>query len=270
MNKQVPWKRKSKMQIHSANPGKAVCLCIGLLTLFLFSPLFSGINNVGSWFGMGLGMLVIVYAIFRERFHACLRLLWQKTVSRALLCAVGVVLAIAVILVLLIIGKMVARASHTEVPNTATVIVLGCRVKGSEPSTALRQRLDAAYDYLRVHENAVCILSGGQGHDEEISEAECMRRYLVQMGITEDRLLMEDTSTNTAENLRYSAELIRLHGLSDHVAIVTQSYHQCRASMWAEDADLIPYAINAGATFRSYPTSFLRDLLGVAHKVVFG
>lgn len=270
MNKQTHWKRKSKIQIQTADPGKAVCFCIGLLTLFLFSPLFSGVNNIGSWFGMGLGILVIVYAIFREGFHACLRLLWKKTFFRVLLSAAGAVLAAVVILILLIIGKMIARASHTDVPDSATVIVLGCRVKGSEPSTALRQRLDAAYEYLCAHENAACILSGGQGHDEEISEAECMRRYLVQKGIAEDRLLMEEMSTSTAENLRYSAELIRLYGLSDHVAIVTQSYHQCRASMWAEDADLIPYAINAGATFRSYPTSFLRDFLGVAHKVVFG
>lgn len=270
MNQQTHWKRNRKPQIQTADIGKKVCFGIGLVTFFLFSPIFSGVNNIGSWFGMGLGILVIVYAIFRDRFRACLRLLWQKPFFQMLLSAVGAVLAIAVILSLLIIGKMVARASHTDVPDTATVIVLGCRVKGSEPSTALRQRLDAAYDYLRAHEDAMCILSGGQGHDEDISEAECMRRYLVQKGIAEDRLLMEEASTNTAENLRFSAELIRLHGLPDHVALVTQSYHQCRASMWAKDVDLIPYAINARATFRTYPTSFLRDFLGVAHKVVFG
>ena len=64
----------------------------------------------------------------------------------------------------------------------STVVVLGCQVKGEAPSLTLTERLDAAYDYLCSHPDAACILSGGQGDDEKISEAECMYRYLTKKG----------------------------------------------------------------------------------------
>ena len=88
------------------------------------------------------------------------------------------------------------------------MIVLGCGVNGDRPSLMLTERLDAAYDYLNTHEEVVCILSGGQGKGENISEAECMYRSLTEKGIARDRLYKEDRSTSTRENLLYSKKII--------------------------------------------------------------
>ena len=95
------------------------------------------------------------------------------------------------------------------------LLVLGCRVYGARPSRLLRWRADRAAKYLKAHPQSVAVLSGGQGRDEAISEAEAMRRLLTQAGIAPSRLLLEDKSTSTQENIAFSGEILAKNGLSD-------------------------------------------------------
>ncbi len=105
------------------------------------------------------------------------------------------------------------------------VIVLGAQVRGEMPTLVLSARIRAAAEYLKEHPAAVAIASGGKGNGENISEAEAIRRGLVRLGISEDRILLEDRSTSTAENLRFSAEVIQRYerGMSGMDAAVTTS-----------------------------------------------
>ncbi len=89
------------------------------------------------------------------------------------------------------------------------VIILGAQVRGEVPTLVLSARIRAAAEYLNEHPGAVAVASGGKGSGENISEAEAIRRGLVRLGISEERILLEDRSTSTAENLRYSAEVIQ-------------------------------------------------------------
>ena len=89
-----------------------------------------------------------------------------------------------------------------------TVMIFGCYVRGEEPGRTLTTRLDAALSLLKRYPNADCIVSGGQGSNEAISEAEAMRRYLVSRGIAEERITLEDRSTNTSENLEYTFAIL--------------------------------------------------------------
>jgi len=89
------------------------------------------------------------------------------------------------------------------------VIVLGAQVRGEVPTLVLSARIRTAAEYLKEHPAAMAVASGGQGSGENISEAEAIRRGLVRLGISEDRILTEDRSTSTAENLRFSAEVIQ-------------------------------------------------------------
>ena len=77
--------------------------------------------------------------------------------------------------------------------------------------------------YPHVH----LILSGGQGAGEHISESEAMKRFLVDNGIQEERLLVEDLSTSTYENLLFSTE--KLPDSEDEITIITSDYHLARA-----------------------------------------
>jgi uncharacterized SAM-binding protein YcdF (DUF218 family) len=105
------------------------------------------------------------------------------------------------------------------------MIVLGAQVNGTKVSKALRYRLDAAYDYAVKNKNTKIIVSGAQGYREDVTEAQAMRDYLVEKGISEKRILMEEKSTNTNENIKYSKELLEN---ADYVVIVTNRFHLFR------------------------------------------
>lgn len=105
------------------------------------------------------------------------------------------------------------------------MIVLGAQVNGTKVSKALRCRLDAAISYAMDNKETKVIVSGAQGYKEDITEAKAMRDYLVENGLEEERVIMEDKSTNTNENIMYSKKLMEQ---SDYVVIVTNRFHLYR------------------------------------------
>ena len=114
--------------------------------------------------------------------------------------------------------------------------------KGNIPSLALRYRLDAALEYAEAYPHVMLVVSGGQGPDEDIEEAIVMRDYLVENGIAEDRIIVENRSTSTYENLLFSQEILPEDVTS--VTIVTSDFHLQRSKFIAEgigwDADVVP------------------------------
>lgn len=111
------------------------------------------------------------------------------------------------------------------------VIILGAKVNGEIPSLSLRYRLESAVDYAIQYPHVKLVLSGGQGKDEGISEAEAMYHYLKEHGIAEDRLVIEDQSTSTYENLQFSQKIIpEVSG----VTIISSDYHLARARFLAK------------------------------------
>lgn len=107
------------------------------------------------------------------------------------------------------------------------VIVLGAKVNATAPSGALRQRIDAAAGYLEANPDTLCIASGGQGDDEGISEAQCIRDNLMTLGIDGARIVLEDRSVDTYTNLQNSIPL--LPEGTRTVGIVTSDFHVFRS-----------------------------------------
>jgi uncharacterized SAM-binding protein YcdF (DUF218 family) len=126
-------------------------------------------------------------------------------------------------------------AAAKKPAENATVIVLGAGINGDQPSLMLTQRLDAAVEYLDQNEESVCIVSGGQGLDEDYSEASVMANYLTSKGIENSRVYLEDRSTNTDENIRFSKAIIDRESLNSTVVIATQEFHQYRAQAMAKN-----------------------------------
>ena len=124
--------------------------------------------------------------------------------------------------------KNVASGKHTY------LIVLGAKVKpGGIPSLSLQYRLDAALDYLKENQQTKVIVSGGQGPDEEQTEASFMRDYLIANGIEKNRIITEEQSTSTYENLYYSFAL--LPETEQAVTIVSNDFHLRRATYIANE-----------------------------------
>ena len=99
-------------------------------------------------------------------------------------------------------------------------------------------RLEVALAFAQANPASPIVLSGGQGYGEDISEAEAMKRYLLEKGVDESRLYMEDKSTNTFENIQFSKRILEEHRLSPTVVIATQEFHQYRAQAFARRAGL--------------------------------
>ena len=113
------------------------------------------------------------------------------------------------------------------------MLILGCQVKPWGPSILLQDRLEEALDYLEEHPDMTVIVSGGQGPDEPVTEAACMKEVLMRCGIPEMQILVEDQSHNTIQNITYSAQLMEEHGLDPKqgVLIVSNGFHLTRARM---------------------------------------
>ena len=149
-----------------------------------------------------------------------------------------------------------------EVPDLDYLIVLGAQVKEDGPSVVLRFRLERAYEYLMANPDTKCILSGGQGRNEPVPEAVGMKTWLIEKGIPESRLLLEDQSLNTKENIEYSKKL--LHGEDPSVGIVTNNFHIFRACAIARKSGLRNVTgISAFSTPFYLPNNMLREYLGV-------
>lgn len=231
------------MQIAFIIIGASVFLCF-------FAALFDGVLNFGNIAGMALGAAYIILGLLINRFDSTN----QKLIAVSLVC-----------LLLLIVFKMyeIYKAGKTTADREKVVIVLGCRVKGDKPSLALIKRTDAAYKFLLNNPESVAILSGGQGRDENLSEALCMQKLLHERGILRDRLILEDKSTTTDENIRFSLEIMAQLGMKKEAAIATSEYHQKRAAAICRKYDLKSSAVSSKTKLTLLPTFLFREMFGV-------
>ncbi len=151
----------------------------------------------------------------------------------------GSVLA-AVLLLLLGGGVLfVAGWQDTATFEEDAVIVLGCAVEGMEPSEQLRCRLDTALEYHRQNPSASIIVTGGQGSDENDTEAAVMARYLIAGGVPEEQILLEDRATSTKENFEYSAEILEEQlPAGSSVCFITSDFHIFRSGRLAKQAGI--------------------------------
>ncbi|NLG05894.1 MAG: YdcF family protein [Clostridia bacterium] len=142
-----------------------------------------------------------------------------------------IVLVMMTVTFLFVEGQIISGMTTKPESGLSYVIVLGAGVRGTTPTRPLLLRMQCAYEYLSANPETIAIASGGQGADEDISEAQCIRDYLVNQGIDAKRILMEDQSTSTEENLRNSFELIPQD--AETVGILTNGFHIYRSLLIA-------------------------------------
>lgn len=128
-------------------------------------------------------------------------------------------------------GMIISNMSADTGKDCSYLIVLGCQIRGRHITKSLQSRLDTAYEYAEAHPDTVIIVSGGQGPGEELSEAQAMYEYLTERGIDPARIIREDQSFNTDQNMRYSVKLI--DDPAARVGVVTSNFHVFRARMLA-------------------------------------
>ena len=220
----------------------------------------SGTNFYLTWIAMGLASIVLGLLIqfgFFEMLPSLVRYLLIGLFS------------IGIIMVIVISSLVLTKFDSKGEDNLDYIVVIGAQVKANGPSVALRYRLDRAVSYLEENKNTVCIVSGGQGYNEHISEAECMETYLVEHGIEKERIIKEDKSTNTCENFEYSMKVVNLK--DKRVGVVTNNFHMYRALKIAKKCGIKnAYGIAAGSVKSYLPNNLFREVLAVVKDFVFG
>lgn len=246
---------------------RAILLFFGTAGLAAYLlPFFKRrILNIGNLAGLIVCTGVVAYAVFMPQLHRLIGRYWQKTAGRIALIILFSGIAVSVVLTA-VMSVLMIRAARTEPSENATVVILGCKVYGERPSIMLTERMDAAISYLDAYPESVCIVSGGQGHDETISEAECMYIYLTGHGISPDRIYKEDQSTSTRENLAFSYEIIRANGLNAKIAIATNGFHEYRAGKIADALGLEHGAVPGRTALWLFPTYYTRELFGILYE----
>jgi uncharacterized SAM-binding protein YcdF (DUF218 family) len=195
------------------------------INLFLGKISFSEV-----FFVLGVGL--IIYHYTKKQIKEYIK---SKKIIKNL-CIIVKYCIVGFLLMFIIIETAIVVFPKKNEDYSSYVIVLGAGVKGETPSITLRQRLDKTIEYINNQDKKTnIIVSGGQGRGEDISEAEAMKRYLVEKGIDENIIIMENKSTSTNENLMFSKKILEESSnknISDlDIKIITSDFHAFRSNM---------------------------------------
>lgn len=237
----------------------AVFLIAAAGLIWFLIPLLWQVVNIGSVCGLAVCLLLLVGSLFFGRIRtACQN---SKTLRRVFL-TVGVLFCLGALWSLAMTCCMFSAAA-AKPPENAAAVVLGSLVDGTEPSADLRGRIDCAAVYLKEHPGAKCIASGGRGHREAVTEASAIKKALVSSGIDPQRILLEESSVNTKENLRRSLAIMKQNGISAPLAIITDDYHEFRACSIARSLGIKAYAVPTRTPWFIFSSCWSREVLAL-------
>lgn len=231
-------------------------IIIGVLSILEWGISFSSIFLIVS--------MALIYIVFSRRD------LCSKSKHLNIIYNIyKVIIIIFVSLFLLLEGLILLNINETKdvdkVDNIDTMIVLGAKVNGTEISNTLKLRLDKAIEYYNKHKSVNIIVSGGQGNDENITEALAMKNYLISNGVNSNNIIEENKATTTLENIIYSKKILDNMNNKGKVLIVTSDYHLFRGRLIAsilgiENEGLCSTSSISGRLYymiREYPTSII-------------
>lgn len=231
-------------------------IIVGLLATLEWGISFSSIFLIVS--------MVLVYVIFPMR-DICIRCKFGKIIYHVYKVTIIIFLTSFVILEGLILLNINESKHIYKYENVGAMIILGAKVNGEEVSKTLKLRLDKAIEYYNQDNSINIIVSGGQGTDENITEALAMKRYLEVNGVNSNNIIEENKATTTLENIIYSKEILDDMDINGKVLIVTSDYHLFRGRFIASilgirNEGLCSMSSLSGRLYymiREYPTSII-------------
>jgi len=218
----------------------------------IFSLIYFVLCHIYVPWGLSLGFIWLLLAAF-----ACLRifLLTRKINGKSKIptwiSVVYQVIAVSCIAIFVVMECIIAFAATSDAPQDLDyVIILGAGLNGEVPSRPLQQRIDKAVGYNDTNSDVIFIASGGQGQFETISEAEAIKRALMSAGVDSDRIILENRSTSTEENIEYSYAILDDMGVKDaKIGVLTNGFHIYRARLIARQQGHYTYGVPAVTLF---------------------
>lgn len=245
---------------------RIVCIVLAVLCLIYYTicASYAGIKSSFIWIWLvgSAGFLTLyVFGLLEARNIYVLPAVVKYTTG----AVTGAVVMLFIVLEICIITSMNQKPQS----NCDYIIVLGCQIRGDRITKSLKKRLDAAYDYAVSNPDTEIIVSGGQGQGENKTEALAMYEYLCEKNIAPERIIMEDKSTDTNENMLYSIRYIDDKNAS--VGIVTNNFHIFRAKLLARGKGLKNICgIPASSDKVLFVNYMVREAIGIVKDFVYG
>lgn len=237
-------------------------LCLGY---YLASALYAGFGSSFLPFWLFMAFIFLLFAIILI-CHSRYQIL--NYIPKIIRTVVIILLVTGTLFFGVMEGLVISGMNDTADGQVEYVIVLGAQVRGTRITKMLARRIDAAEEYLNEYPDCKVICTGGQGIGEDISEAEAIKGKLIENGIDEDRILIEDESASTNENLKFSLELI--NDKDAKIAVVTNNYHVYRGKLLAKH---VGFTNVQGIAGESEPILFLnylvREGFALAKEIIF-
>ena len=247
------WRKRG----HAFSAFREVLLILGVV-LIVETLIVSTLSNFNlgvilpAFFGVPLVFVSLVLPKMKRGFLAFLK--WLIAACY-----------LAAFLIFAVCGFLMIRASSEGAHAEAdAIIVLGAAVHGDKVTWVLENRLHTAMEYLEAHPNAICVVSGGQGPGESVTEASAMKKYMVEGGIDENRVFTEELAKNTMENFANSKVIIDgALGEQARIAFVTTNFHVYRAGQVAKEQGIDAVGIPAEDVWYLRLNNFLRECVGI-------
>ena len=243
----------------------SICLCVSNISLIRHEG-YRPVNLLGIL----LSLFLVLGEVFLWRFDYYVSGSQFEVMIHDM--AANLLAAVYLYVECMLIGIIVAdlfAARYWPDYDKDFMIILGCGIRqDGTPTPLLRGRVDKALEYARKQKEAtgkdlIFVPSGGQGPNEVISESESMKNYLLSKGIPEERILMEDQSTTTFENMKFSKEKIMAIDPNAKIAYSTTNYHVFRSGLFARRVKMRAQGIGARTKWYFWPNAAVREFVGL-------
>ncbi len=245
-----------------------IALCISNIALIIREG-----RRLVNVLGIILSVLVIGVSVFLFIFNFSFSGSEREAMIYDLI--VNIIASVYLYAECMLLGTMVAdaiAAKYEPEKNKDYLIILGCGLRDDgTPTPLLRGRIDRALEFCErqkkeTGKDLTFITSGGQGPNEPVSESAAMKRYLMEKGIPEDRIIEEDRSTDTAENMEFSKAIIWERDPGAKVAFSTTNYHVFRSGLFARRVKMRAVGMGAKTKWYFWPNAAVREFVGLLTK----
>ncbi|WBW95194.1 YdcF family protein [Oceanirhabdus sp. W0125-5] len=225
--------------------------------------------SLGWGFYLGLKLFVFIGIVFIT--HGLLRLFNKKYKKNLLNKIVTFGISLFIVSFVIIQCMISYQGDKNNLSDMDYVIILGTQVIGDRPGLELKNRLDKAIRIINDNQSCKIIVCGGTGYNQKFSEAYVMKKYLIEKGIDNDRILKEEKSTNTYENIKNANDIIRNIDNRDNikVGVCSNDYHVYRGKIISKKFELNPVGIYAKTPLYIIPNHRMREYCSILYYWLF-
>ena len=243
-----------------------VVVGMALILYYLGLRIVSGFVAFSSIFCL-IGIVLVMYGVLELKFKLNL---WGR-LPKGLRGIITVLFSVGMIVFIIIEGIIIYNGHHYDKDRPDYLMVLGAGLRGSKISTSLLYRLETAVEYNKLYPDVKIIVSGGQGPDEDITEASAMKAYLIEHGIDEGLIITEDKSTNTYENFFFTKQLLEDEtGKEDFtITVISNNFHMYRAKYLGEQLGIRCLGYPAPSHIGTILVFYVREFFGVIKAYIF-